>query len=306
MILNEAFAGAWGFLRTFLFLILILELSLVFEEFFHSKLSLKKGFTGTNSSLFKVFERHLLRCLRIEGSIKRNLAAVLTCVFILMLAGLLPTWGGGISLDQLHSVWIFLGARMLLPVLALIIEWRLNAGRGWPTLLMRAERAIGSATAIFILTLTLVEMAGSDSFSALKNLQNQHSSLIMRFPMAIFIMFGFVVIDLFTSSQSLFAQANTGEKQSGWSLEDFTPLLLRVSWSLFIVDVFWSGSVGNPALDTILLILKCTFVTVFCSLVGRLFIRLRTDQAENFILWRLTPLSILILAVSLLVSGGRL
>src|ERR1700733_14382657 len=165
--------GVLGFFKTFAILGIILESSLLIEEFFKTKIELRKGFSGTNVTVVKTAERHILRMLRLEGSLKKNLIASLGCVFILTLAGLLPAWDGKIPIDVTHSIWIYLCARILLPVLTLIFEWRFNDGRGWPSFLVGAERAIGSATIMFVLALALVEMTGVDSFSALRDLQQE-------------------------------------------------------------------------------------------------------------------------------------
>jgi hypothetical protein len=234
----EILTGARGFFGSLFFLVVVLESSLLIEEFLRARIEIRKGFSGTNTTILYAAKRHLLCALRLEGSIQRNMAAALSGAFILFATGFLPIWAGAVPLNYSHSIWIYLGARALLPISRLILEWRFNKGRGWPSFLTNAERAVGSISVLVILTLALVEMTGTDSFAQIRNLQREHGALIFRYPLAIVIMFGYIILSLYWSSQSPFSQPVRGEKQDGWSLDDFLPQLRRISWSLFIVDVF--------------------------------------------------------------------
>jgi hypothetical protein len=201
------------------------------------------------------------------------------------------------------------------PVIHLILRWAFFEGSGWPAVLIAGERTIGSATVHLVLAISLVAMTGLDSFSDLGALQEKWGWLIFKFPWALVILFAYAVVNLFTSFLSIF-QKEDNESPSEWSFDDALPLLRRAIWTLFVVDVFLGGAgSGNSSLGqtvsvafglvgNIFLVVKCVAINVFSSCCSQLFFRLREDQAEALILWGLAPLSVGILALSLLFPGG--
>ena len=124
---------------------------------------------------------------------------------------------------------------------------------------------------------------------------------------SLFLVFAFLVVQLYMTFKSVFSKPAESEREQGWGLEDFLPELSRAIWGLFIVDVFMGGAFSEFQsmgwLANMVLVLKVVVLNAMALTLSRLFVRLREDQAESFILWRLTPLSVLILAASLLVSG---
>ncbi|MDZ4677318.1 MAG: hypothetical protein SGI74_07375 [Oligoflexia bacterium] len=294
--------GFLGFFKVTSLLLIILEISLLIEEFFKNRIEFRKGFTGTKSSIAKTLQRHALKVLRMEGDLKAHFGTALGCTFIFLTAGLLPVWSNEIVLHAPHSLWVFLGMSMIGPTLALIFQWTQKSGSGWPFVLSHAERSIGSATVLFILGIALVAMTGSDSFSEIQKSQEAGGGLVFQYPLSIILMFALVVINLFLSFQTMFSKSDTEVKHHGWTLDDLIPHLRRTIWSLFIVDTFLGGAHG--VMGNGLLILKCVILNVSSEVLSCLFVRLREDQAESFILWKLTPISILILTLSLFLPSG--
>ena len=184
-----------------------------------------------------------------------------------------------------------------------MFEWAVKKGRGWPIVLVAAERTIGSATVLFILSITLVAMTGSDNFLDFHKSQSTGGWLIFRNPMAILLLITFAVVNLFSSFQTIFARTGD-EKQTGWSFNEMILPLRSSVWSIFIADVFLGGAHLENFMGVLLLISKGVGVNIASVIISHLFFQLREDQAESFILWRLGPLSIVILAFCLLFPGG--
>jgi hypothetical protein len=280
-----------------------MEFSMLIEEDIRARLELRKGFAGTKATPFRIFQRHALKLLRSEGSFRTHAAAGAKFLVLFLAAGLLPTWSGQLSLPVAHSFWIFLSLMIAGPLVNLVLEWAVKKGAGWPSVLATAERTTGSATVLFILTITLVAMTGQDSFADYQTLQLQHGWLIFQYPWALPILFAFAVVNLFMSFQTVFA-GMSDEKAMGWNFDALLPEIRRTLWTLFMVDIFLGGYGAGGALGGGLLIVKCVVLNVISSFGSQLFMRLREDQAESFILWNLTPISIMILALSLLFPGG--
>ena len=303
--MESFFAGVGGFLLTVLAVFLVTELSLVLEEAILVRFELRKGFTGAKTGLIKVFQRHALKVLRIEGPPSKHFISAAKYLMVFFAAGCLPLWGGEPALNPPHSLWIFLGIILLGPIAQLAIAWYFNKGAGWPVLLTTNERTIGSATVLFTLAIALVAMTGVDRFSDFIEAQARHSWLVFRYPLSVLLAFAFAVVSLFVTFQSVFSR--TGDaRPAGWGMDDLIPQLSRAVWSLFIVDIFFGGAAGalsGPVGDA-LFILKAVVINVISGVVAKLFFQLREDQAEAFILWRLAPISIAILALSLIFPGG--
>jgi hypothetical protein len=296
------FDGFLGFFKVAFLLFIILEISLLFEEFFKSRTEFRKGFTGTKSTLFKTLHRHALKILRMEGNLRSHIGTASRCAFMFAAAGLLPVWGNQIILESSHSLWVFLGLNIIGPALTLIFQWTLNRGSGWPFVLSYAERSIGSATVLFILGITVVAMTGTDTFSEIQKIQDAGGWLVFQYPLSFVLMFALIVINLFLSFQTMFSKSGDAGKSEGWTIDDLLPHLRRTIWSLFIVDTFLGGAQG--AFGDVFLVVKCILLNVLSEVVSFLFVRLREDQAEAFILWRFAPISVLILTFSLLLPGG--
>jgi len=299
----EILSGFGAFVKVAIYIFIIVEISILVEEFIAARLELRRGFAGTKTSPLRIFARHGIKILRTEGSFGQHLASGAKFLVIFLAAGLLPLWFGQIPLSCAHSFWIFTTLVIAGPVLHLILEWAFKRGSGWPLILVTSERTIGSCTVHFILAITLIAMTGVDNFSGFRDLQENHSWIIWRYPWAIFILFAYAVANLFTSFQTIFAR-DKDEKAAGWSFDELLPQMRRAVWTLFMVDVFLGGASTTGMVGNIGLILKSVLINVASSLASQLFFRLREDQAEAFILWRLTPISILILALSLLIPGG--
>ncbi len=295
--------GAWGFVKVALLILIIIELSIAIEEFLSARLELRRGFSGAKNSPFRVFARHGLKILRTEGTFAQHLAAAFKFLIVFLAAGLLPIWGGKVPIPYMHSFWIFTTLVILGPVLHLIFEWAIKGGSGWPLILVTSERTIGGCTVHFILAITLVAMTGVDHFAGFRDIQLEHGWIIWRYPWAIFILFAYAVANLFTSFQTIFSR-DKDEKAAGWSFEELLPQMRRTVWTLFIVDVFLGGAGSLGVLGDMALVLKCVGINVLSKVTSQLFFHLREDQAEAFMLWKLTPISILILALSLLLPGG--
>jgi hypothetical protein len=301
--LIEILSGFWAFLKVSVLIVLIIESSLLVEEFITARLELRKGFAGAKSSPFRIFVRHGLKLLRMEGSFTQHFGAGAKFLVIFLAAGLLPVWSGEIPLQASHGLWIFTALMIGGPVIYLILEWSIKKGSGWPSLLVSAERTVGCSTVFLILTITLVAMSGLDNFLDLRDFQKIHGWIIFDYPLAIFILFAYAVANLFTSFQTIFSRT-IDESPSGWSFDELLPHLRRAVWTLFLVDVFFAGSGSLGILGDLFLIFKCVALNVVSHFGSQLFFHLREDQAEAFILWRLTPITVLILALTLLFPGG--
>jgi len=301
--MEDILSGALGFFEVGAFVLLVMELSALLEELFSVRAELRKGFTGTKTSLIKIFSRHCLRLLRIEGGLRRHMGAGIKFALIFVSAGLLPLWDGRVTLSVNHSLWIFLGITLFGPVLHLVFAWLFNRGSGWPIVLTSAERAIGSATVLFILSITVVAMTGADRFADFQKSQEVHGWLVIRNPLAIPLLMAFSVVTLFSSFQTIFSRTGD-EREEGWSFDDLLLPLRRSVWSVFMADVFLGGADFSGLGGGGILLVKCVSINVFSAIGAHLFFQLREDQAESFILWRLAPVSILILVLSLLLPGG--
>ena len=125
--------------------------------------------------------------------------------------------------------------------------------------------------------------------------------------MALYLVFAFLAVQLFMTFSSIFSKPAESEREHGWGLEDFLPELSRAVWGLFVVDVFMGGAFVEgssfASLANLLFVLKVVMLNAVAKCAAQLFVRLREDQAENFILWRLTPFSVFILALSLFFTG---
>jgi len=301
--MTEFIFGVLGFVKVMVLILLIIELTILLEEFLAARIELRRGFAGTKTSLIQVLARHGLKILRTEGPLSRQLASATRYLVIFLSAGLLPVWGGKIPLAGAHSLWLFTALVIFGPVFHLISDWARHRGAGWPLVLASAERTVGASTVHFILAITLVAMTGIDDFAGFRDLQEAHGWIIWRYPWAIFILFAYAVANLFTSFQSIFSRGRE-ERAEGWSFDDLLPHLRRAVWTLFVVDVFMGGAGKLGPLGDLSLIVKCVGVNVVSKAISQLFFHLREDQAESFILWRLMPISILILGLSLLIPGG--
>jgi hypothetical protein len=301
--LIQILLGFWAFIKVGLLILFIVEGSLLIEEFIAGRLELRKGFAGAKSSPFRIFARHGLKLLRMEGSFSHHVGAGAKFLVIFLAAGLLPIWSGEIPLQATHGLWIFTALMIGGPVIYLILEWSIKKGSGWPSLLISAERTVGCSTVLLILTITLVAMSGLDNFSDFRDFQKIHGWIIFDYPLAMFILFAYAVANLFTSFQTIFSRT-VDESPSGWSFDELLPHLRRAVWTLFLIDVFFSGSGAIGPAGNLFLVLKCLLLNVASYFGSQLFFHLREDQAEAFILWRLTPITVLILALTLLFPGG--
>jgi hypothetical protein len=299
----EMLHGVLGFFAIAFVIFLVMEISVLFEELFTVRAQLRRGFVGSKSSVFKIFSRHTLRFLRMSETPRQNIGSGFKFIFIFLAAGLLPIWQAEAMLPVSHSLWIFIGLMLMGPVFYLVFEWVFKKGTGWPIVLIAAERTIGSATVLFILSITLVAMTGGDSFQEFQKIQSGKGWLIFHNPMAILLLIAFAVVNLFSSFQTIFARTGD-EKQSGWSFNEMILPLRSSVWALFIADVFLGGADMDGFAGVFVLVFKCVGINLLSVIVSHLFFQLREDQAEAFILWRLGPLSILILALCLLFPGG--
>jgi hypothetical protein len=293
--------GILGFFSTAALIFIIMEISLVLEEVFTMRFELRKGFTGTKTSATKILGRHALKVLRAEGTPKQHFATACKYLVIFLGAGLLPGWSGEPALVPPHALWAFFGLVLAGPVFQLVIGWAAGKGAGWPVVLTTAERTVGSATVIFVLAITLVAMTGSDTFVDFVEYQSRHGWLVFHYPLGLLLAFAFAVVSLFTAFHTVFSRTGD-DKPVGWRFDDLMPHMGRTVWSLFIIDLFFGGATG-PA-GGFFLVIKAVIINVGAGALSRLFFQLREDQAEAFILWRLTPISIVILALSLLFPGG--
>ena len=231
----------------------------------------------------------MLRFLRMSDSLGQNIGAGFKFILVVLAAGLLPIWQGRAMLPASHSLWIFIGLMLLGPVLYLVFEWVFKKGSGWPIVLIAAERTIGSATVLFILSITLVAMTGGDSFLEFQNIQKSHGWLIFHNPMAILLLGAFAVVNLFSSFQTIFSRTGD-EKQSGWSFNENQsfPFAVRCG-RFFIADVFLGSADVENIPGVIFLIFKCVGVNLISVIVSHLFFQLREDQAEAFIFMEAWP-----------------
>jgi hypothetical protein len=300
---TEFLGGVWGFFKVTILVLTIVELSMLIEEFISARLELRRGFAGTQTSPLKIFARHGLKVLRVDGSISQHIGAGAKFLIIFLAAGLLPIWSGEIPLNCAHSLWVFTALTIVGPAVHLILEWTIKRGAGWPSVLVTAERSLGTATVHFVLAMTLVAMTGIDNFADFRDLQLTKSWMILRYPWIVLILFAYAVASLFTSFQTIFAREQD-ERASGWSFDGLLPQLRRTVWTLFMVDVFLGGSGGATVVGDLVLIFKCVSINTISYFGSKQFFNLREDQAESFILWRLTPIAIFILAISLLFPGG--
>src|ERR1017187_8904346 len=94
--------AGWFFKNVFLVLVII-ELTLIVEEIFNTKLEFRKGFQGVKTSLIRVSGRHLLKFLRLQSSWHASFATSVKAAAFFVAVGLLPPWGGTIVLPAPHS-----------------------------------------------------------------------------------------------------------------------------------------------------------------------------------------------------------
>ncbi len=296
--------GASEFLGTVAFVLVIMELSFLAEEFFKTRFEIRRGFSGTGTSILEILKRHLLKILRIEGIWKDHVAFGLRAVPFFIAVGLLPIWSYRPGIENAYSFWIFGGIMVSTPLLSMICQWSSNKGAGWPFNLISAERALGGATALFILQITLVALTGEDTFEGFSHIQ-QHAWLIVQAPLSILLLIGFVTVAFFASFQTVFSKSHRFDKKDGWGFDDFFPSLNRVVWIIFVANIFLGGAPDFFGVGGFVLILKCVIVNVVAGIFSQIYFSFREDQAENFILWSLTPATIGTLIFSLILPGHR-
>ena len=95
--MGEFFQGAVAFFPVALVVVVIMEVSHLFEELFTVRAQLRKGFVGAKSNVFRIFSRHLLRLLRMSGTGAQNIGAGFKFIIIFLAVGLLPVWPGTCS-----------------------------------------------------------------------------------------------------------------------------------------------------------------------------------------------------------------
>jgi hypothetical protein len=300
-VIADLIEGVFAFLYATLSLFMVMELSLLLEEFLAYRAESRRGFWATGSHLYKIYYRHILQLFRREEGLGATLAGAFRWVFAMVMVGLMPTWFGQPGIECAHSIWVFFIIGIATPVLGLIWQWAFDRGSSWPFTLASSERAIASSSVLFILGLTLVGMTGVDSFGDLRRIQEEQGWLIFQYPFAIVLMVSFMVMSLYLSFETVFSRPLEMAQTRGWTYDHLSGNLIRMVWSLFVVNVFLGGASGDGFGGALGLVAKWVVVNVTTILLSRPFFRFREDQAEVFVLWRLVPISMVVLVLSILV-----
>lgn len=296
--------GAIAFFQTLLTCVILFELSLLVEEMIRIRLEARKGFTGTHTTIMRVFQRHSIKILNYEATQFENLRSAFKFTLYFLSIGLMPTLSGRIGLNFDHSIWVFWTLLVIGPLLDLVFQWIWLKGAAWPSYLAKTERTVGISTVLYILGISLVASTGLDSFEELIRFQEKSTWLIFRLPLTGGLMLAFLVVAVFTSFEGVFSRVRTESPEHG-GYADLQSRLNRLAWSLFISTVFLGGIFDETVVAAIIFIFKTLLVNVMLFLLSHLFFRLREDQAEAFILWRLTPFCFLILVATIFFPWGN-
>ncbi|MBK9293671.1 MAG: hypothetical protein IPM57_04380 [Oligoflexia bacterium] len=276
--MESFFKGLWVFVLCYGATYMAAIINYNVEEMLFSKIRFKKTISIKLKEIF-------LSYLRASTSHKEALINLIPRIPIILAITLIPNVVGDIYWNPKHSMWVFLALWTLANLLGFIKGLIAKT----PIDNVRVEKSMAIVVPLAIFIFVIVGTTGQDQVAEILKYQQDKGPLIFKqFPV-------FIVLGLlwFISIEHIVGEGFFSKVESRIKLSNQFD---KAVWLMLFSVVF----LGATSWD---IYLKAVLINTIGTILFGFFYKLRLDQEEKFILWEITPITLLTLIISLVIIG---